>query len=322
MTYPALFEPTSPEAEPLWVSNHRRRSTVDFLQTCILTLILCAWTAIHLNVPSPKSRGSWWRRARDKVIWMISAIFVPEIVFVIAFMQYWEARKVCRILQKKARGSQQKGGNLELGFFIVMGGYEGEIQQWLGTLTPRGAILLEQYGALPTQTTAQINDKSKANWLAKCLVCVQATWMVVQCVARKISGLPVTLLELNTVMHVTCALLMYVLWLHKPLDISVPVIITTSEIDKANRIPPDTKDLLCRGSSTRDGRVRDKDERTLMHQHMGLCLGVLSSWVYGGVHLTPWASHFPTVLERILWRASGLIICLCPRCICFTRSHW
>jgi len=451
MTHPWL-QPTSGEAEPVWVPNHRRRSTFDFLQTCILTLILCAWTAIHLNVPTPKSRDSWWRRAWDKVIWMIGAILAPEGLFVVAFRQYWEARQVCKSLltgnprgirhsldrlntinesQKNPRDmeNQQEEGqktdvdtigsmktsisrtglntsekaqpesvmtdhiepmaprqsamptdptdlsspkpthlgvcrqlyrsifpkNLELGFFIVMGGYEvvheisnsgskialklpkgrdPEQQQheWWGTLTPRGALLLNEFGALPLQTTAQINDKSKANWLAKSLVCIQATWMLVQCTARKIAGLPITLLELNTVMHVICALLMYCLWLYKPLDVSVPVIITSDQIDKNNLIPRETKDLFCQGYFTK-GRVRDAREGTVMHQHsghkreytihrvrrnnsnrdqVGLYLGVLSSWVYGGVHLTPWASHFPTVLERMIWRASGLIIVGAP----------
>ena len=438
MTHPWL-QPTSAEAEPVWVPNHRRRSTFDFLQTCILTLILCAWTAIHLNVPAPKSRGSWWRRARDKVVWMIVAILVPEGVFGIAFRQYLEARQVCKALRtgnprdmENQREEEQNTGvdttgftsisrtglntsekaqpesamtdgiesmvssqpamptdpadpsspkpthtgvcrqlyrsifpkNLELGFFIVMGGYEvvheisnsgskiplklskdrdSEQQQheWAGTLTPRGALLLHRYGALPLQTTVQINDKSKANWLAKSLVCIQAAWMLVQCIARKISGLPITLLELNTVMHVICALLMYLLWLRKPLDVSVPVMITTDQIEKHNLIPRETKDLLCQSSFTK-GRVRDAQGSTVMHQHSGhkreylihrvtrdnsgrdvggFCLGFLSSWVYGGVHLTPWSSHFPTVLERMLWRASGLIIIGAP-VVLFTLVIW
>ncbi|KAI5808466.1 hypothetical protein DFH27DRAFT_459108, partial [Peziza echinospora] len=56
------------------------------------------------------------------------------------------------------------------------------------------------------------DDRSKTDWLAKAMVCLQASWIIIQCVVRKAEGLPVTLLEINTVMHVVCALLMYLLW--------------------------------------------------------------------------------------------------------------
>jgi hypothetical protein len=61
-----------------------------------------------------------------------------------------------------------------------------------------------------------IVDKSRADNLAKALVCVQVGWMVVQVTARVVLGLPVTLLEVNTLGHVLCALVIYVLWWHKP----------------------------------------------------------------------------------------------------------
>ena len=70
--------------------------------------------------------------------------------------------------------------------------------------------------------------------LAKGLVCFQVTWMVVQvqhnvpftwqtlegfnqlyqqAIARKASGYPLALLELHTLVHVLCALIMYSLWI-------------------------------------------------------------------------------------------------------------
>ena len=180
--------------------------------------------------------------------------------------------------------------------------------------------------------------------------------MVVQCVARKIPGLPVTLLEINTVMHVICALLMYLLWLHKPLDVSIPVTITSQQINSNGQIKQRIKKLLC-GAILNNECVRDENNCALMHQHsgykreytihraqvgqgksnvgdgaqvdweksnvrdgVGLYLGILSSWIYGGVHLTPWSSHLPTVLERILWRASGLII-ICAPAVAVLATH-
>ena len=64
-----------------------------------------------------------------------------------------------------------------------------------------------------------IMDKSKADGLAKTLVCVQALWFCAQCISRVAQRLPITLLELNAFAHSLCALLVYLLWWHKPLAI-------------------------------------------------------------------------------------------------------
>ena len=70
------------------------------------------------------------------------------------------------------------------------------------TLTARGMALLARCGYLPDVAKAEITDKSKANDLAKALVMIQASWMLVQVIGRLIARLPVTLLEVNTIAHV------------------------------------------------------------------------------------------------------------------------
>ena len=90
------------------------------------------------------------------------------------------------------------------------------------TLTPRGIALLAEGGLLPTISREEIADKSKADNLAKTLVCLQAGWMVLQVIARVAYSLPVTLLEINTIGHVICAFIIYVLWWHKPKLIHEP----------------------------------------------------------------------------------------------------
>lgn len=91
------------------------------------------------------------------------------------------------------------------------------------TITPQGALALIKLGILPLERVEAIHDKSKADVLAKFLVCVQGLWMLSQALGRKIEGLPLTLLELNTIMHVVCAILMYVLWFKKPQDVQTPL---------------------------------------------------------------------------------------------------
>jgi hypothetical protein len=57
-----------------------------------------------------------------------------------------------------------------------------------------------------------IDDKSKADTLQKVLVLIQVSWMVIQCTARRISDLPLTLLEIHTLVHVVCAIILYACW--------------------------------------------------------------------------------------------------------------
>lgn len=80
-------------------------------------------------------------------------------------------------------------------------------------------------GFLPDIPLEHIRDKSKADFLAKTLIIIQALWLVLQVTMRWASGLLVTTLELSTLAHAICTLFIYALWWHKPLDVE-----STSEI--------------------------------------------------------------------------------------------
>jgi hypothetical protein len=77
--------------------------------------------------------------------------------------------------------------------------------------------------------------KSKANGLAKFLVCLQASWFCVQCLVRVGQALPVTLLEINTFAHSLCALLVYILWWYKPLDVEQRTHLSVKGVDAVGR---------------------------------------------------------------------------------------
>lgn len=76
-------------------------------------------------------------------------------------------------------------------------------------LTPRGAQLMMKSRYWEAPDSKLIEDKGNADFVAKLIVCVQAAWMIVQCMLRKLEGLPVTLIELNALIHVICAFLLY-----------------------------------------------------------------------------------------------------------------
>ncbi|KAG4433820.1 hypothetical protein IFR05_010702 [Cadophora sp. M221] len=77
------------------------------------------------------------------------------------------------------------------------------------TYAINGILLLAQHGHFFYVEPDAIADKSKANILAKGLVCVQVLWVAGQAIERKVAGLPISLLEYHTLVHVVCALVIW-----------------------------------------------------------------------------------------------------------------
>ena len=119
-------------------------------------------------------------------------------------------------------------------FFIVAGGLAIQTKSFHKepylTVTPTGALELAKLGLLSPISEEVINDKTKADPITKMLVCIQAGWFIVQCIARVAQKLPLTLLEINTLAHVLIALLMYLFWLPKPYNALSPVLITDPKV--------------------------------------------------------------------------------------------
>ena len=218
---------------------------------------------------------------------------------------------------------------LERGFYIEMGGYElvsaldPEVplpDGFEGRVTPRGAIELARNDLLPEVTTELINDQSKSDILTKVLVCLQAGWMIIQCIARFHQSLPLTLLEVHTLMHAIFAFFMYCLWFRKPQDVMV-----TTKIMVDSKTLETLKGIKAKLSSgfkftepqagsravTRStGQVLQANSRT---NPMNRSVMTYFAYpIYGGAHLAVWNAHFPSNFERILWLASALSIAVLP----------
>jgi len=128
--------------------------------------------------------------------------------------------------------NQKHRWQMEHGFFAVKGGFQITVAQkdyeWVledpdQTLTPKGIVFFAKHGLLPDLSSKRLKEQGKADQLAKTLVCMQAIWMVIQTIARKASGLPITLLELNTLAHVGCTVFMYLVWWKKPQNMSLSI---------------------------------------------------------------------------------------------------
>lgn len=56
------------------------------------------------------------------------------------------------------------------------------------TLTAKAVEYSARHGKFFKIDKAELADRSKADILAKSLVCFEVTWMLVQCIARKVAG--------------------------------------------------------------------------------------------------------------------------------------
>jgi len=117
-------------------------------------------------------------------------------------------------------------------FYIVMGGFAYNTSDISDdypyvALTPEGFMEFAKAELITPDilNDKDIADRSKADSLGKLLVCVQALWMVVNCIARKASGRPTTLIELNVIVHVVVAVVVYGLWWYKPLAVANPTLL-------------------------------------------------------------------------------------------------
>ena len=232
-----------------YASDPNGRGTISLIISCLLTLLLCVWSALHLNVPrqAETTLECLWTNTR----WILVGIYAPELVVFTAWRQWSSARLLNRIVQQHAghttnlnpektknqngpgSGAQDLASRHERdqearcqwtmthSFFASTGGFAFEFDEpalkddhesnmkFLPShaprrlaITARGMALLAKCGLLPEVAEEEILDKSKANNLAKALVCIQAIWMLVQVGGRLAARLPVTLLEVNTVAHV------------------------------------------------------------------------------------------------------------------------
>jgi hypothetical protein len=155
--------PVGGPSAPAYVPGPSGRGTVGLVSNCVVTLSLCVWTAIHLNVfpPGTTLRKRIWSR----LAWALLGTFAPEIVLWRAITQWRVARELRdkrNELMDEAISLRTKSSSdpnlvnesrvsspweLEHGFLVVMGGMgitfpEDRDPEMLNagcTITPSGA---------------------------------------------------------------------------------------------------------------------------------------------------------------------------------------
>jgi hypothetical protein len=95
---------------------------------------------------------------------------------------------------------------------------------------------------LPSISKDQIDDRSKADLVAKSFALLQTVWFITQCIARWAERLPVTLLELLTLSYTVLSFTNYVFWWNKPMAVTLAVDIVEKPV--SDEIDEDYEDLL------------------------------------------------------------------------------
>jgi hypothetical protein len=112
---------------------------------------------------------------------------------------------------------------IEHAFFVVVGGFEVTVEEgheWIlddsSIVTAATLLVLAKLNKIHPVTRLTPKNRGIADHLPKALVYTQPGWTALQTIARKVGGLPITLLELNTLAYVVCAVMMYLICWKKP----------------------------------------------------------------------------------------------------------
>ena len=77
-----------------WVDGPNTRGTFDLTLSCVITLLLCMWTSLHLNIP--RQGETALKQFTNKFLWTLLARFAPELVVYCAWEQWVSAKKLSK----------------------------------------------------------------------------------------------------------------------------------------------------------------------------------------------------------------------------------
>jgi hypothetical protein len=128
---------TSQEELAGWVAGPTTRGTLNIIFTCLITLFLCIWTTVQVNIEPPQDnvnntlfklipplKNKWLGklmagRLVRKMGWSCVTIIVPEATLAIAAYE----RRAAYLLRKAIKDHEGKDWDLVLCYYAVMGGF-------------------------------------------------------------------------------------------------------------------------------------------------------------------------------------------------------
>lgn len=201
-----------------WTSESPGRGTWAIISSCLFTIFICTWTAIH-----PRVHTNHRLLRLHKLAQLVKTILAPEMVCLESLQEWVQARKMV----KRSAAATDGGMTMIHSFYIGMLGIRYRTDSGNKVLWP------SQYAWLLNNDLVKwadrdswglseqsIRDKNKADGVMKLAALCQVIWFVVQCSARAAHGLPIAPLETMTLAYVVVVVITYLFWWTKPKDIA------------------------------------------------------------------------------------------------------
>jgi hypothetical protein len=208
-------------------------------------------------------------------------------------------------------------------FFMIMGGFHYFSERENYPLTWEDVVTLLENRQITLPTKAEIEDRSKSDWLAKALVLVQTLWFVMQCIARQLERLPTTELEIVTLAYGAISFGMFIAWWDKPVNVECPIRVSQESPKGYDKQPDDwwggLLDVII-GEQDKNINLHYKQKVPMFYsgepEHMVVAgadaVTLAASAVFGAIHCVAWSFYFPSHTESLLWRISSAAITTVP----------
>lgn len=236
----------NPDPKQGWTSQPNGRGTIDIIWSCIITMTLCSWSILCMNMPGPKE-------TRIQILWRklsLTALGVlcPELIFELALSQWLSARQSVRDFDSSGLGNEpakdrwsilrwikhiytakpwtchsrvKKRWTMKDAYFADMGGFILHTRDQLPFPLDSKQLhylVSRQRLSLPVLDHRVIQDKNKVDGLLRTITLCQITWFVINVIARWAQQLVVTTAELTTCSFILCSLGTAFCWWDKPAD--------------------------------------------------------------------------------------------------------
>lgn len=328
--------------EPLrhaWVPEPSGRGTWSILWSCLATIFICTWSALHLDVPDED--GRWYLFFR-KLGWMLIAATAPEFILFNAADNSFKSRDLLRHLRNQGHQSW----TLTHTQFAHARGFwtrtPGPAKEESKCEPAQLRKLIENRDiADPPISEKELKSRGQGDWIIKLIAVVQIIWFVVQTLVRAIQHFPTSALEIMTVAFVFCSVFIYGFSWNQPQDVDYPVFIEisaaaladTDGITSATETKTPATDATKQNQrSYRASHAEEGGETSRAPIHGGravsqyvpgwaaeivpLLLFGLFACGFGAIHCLAWNSQFPTWKERLAWRISAATTTAMPVALC------
>ncbi|KAI0059813.1 hypothetical protein BV25DRAFT_1025789 [Artomyces pyxidatus] len=201
-------------------------------------------------------------------------------------------------------------------------------------LSRHDVVQLVRRGDLVPPTDEEIRNWSQGDGLSKTIAVVQTLWFVIQAIARRIEGLPITQLEIMTLAYATITVAVYLAWWDKPQNVGGPVRVAVKELPEPAPVEKRkywATHIFYVVAGMQDTLVDLRHKRHVPtfygggtyikpplvggsgYNHISAdAIALVFAMVFGAVHCAVWQYPFPSVAERHIWRVSSLAIVALP----------